>query len=96
MLVIDRFTLVTAPRVCMHCYRRKEEDICARYKQAIEHVELGIMEMKADIRNESDFAIRNRLEEILSTFETERGDLVDERYAELNSFRCEQGVWGDG
>ncbi|KAL9035944.1 MAG: hypothetical protein Q9214_006355 [Letrouitia sp. 1 TL-2023] len=96
VLVVEHESYITKPRLCVHCYRRKEHDICLGYQRAINDLESAIRETRAKISNETNRSSLDRLKATATRMEVDRGDLVDERYEALNAFRIEQGVWGDG
>ncbi|KAI4137267.1 MAG: hypothetical protein L6R39_007374 [Caloplaca ligustica] len=93
---ITRNRRSTTPSLCVNCYRRHVDDVIARYKQKIQDLD-GSIKYLTEAMNMRNLPGRKRwLEETVSEQEVERGELIDKRYEELEEFRIQQGVWGDG
>ncbi|KAL8956388.1 MAG: hypothetical protein Q9193_006089, partial [Seirophora villosa] len=71
------------------------DTIIAFYRREIRLVDEDILALDQAI-NENDAPGTVDLVEARSDLEEQRGELIDERYAKLEEFRLEQGVWGDG
>ncbi len=48
------------------------------------------------LRAIADDPTREQMKAERSRLEVQRGELIDSRIAELEEFRIQQGVWGDG
>ena len=88
--------IVRAPKLCVICFRRVEDDIFNRHKRAIQAVEREIRNISDSLsgrmpreRREDIEDRRSRLEEEVSLFK----QLCTEEVAE---FRAKQGVFADG
>ncbi|KAL9054747.1 MAG: hypothetical protein Q9206_003421 [Seirophora lacunosa] len=90
-----RFRTSSMPSLCPNCYRRKVDDIIARYRREIRLLDEEILAL-TQVINMNYAPATVDLVEARSELEEQRGDLIDERYAKLEEFRLQQGVWGDG
>ncbi|KAL8788997.1 MAG: hypothetical protein Q9213_001406 [Squamulea squamosa] len=84
------------PSVCVNCYRRHVDDVIARYKKKIAKVDEEIGTHTWKMRAAPDNAAREKMRAQRFSLEVKRGELIDSRYDELEEFRIQQGVWGDG
>lgn len=95
-----RFRTSSMPSLCPNCYRRKVDDIIAFYRREIRVVDDEILGLTQAININyapGTYALGTAdLVEARSGLEERRGELIDERYAKLEEFRLQQGVWGDG
>lgn len=92
---VTRHTSSLTPSLCVHCYRRSVDDIIARFNQKITQKERVIARLTRYLEKATP-AEHEAMKSAISQMEVDRGELIDGRYAELEEFRIEQGVWGDG
>ncbi|KAL8708145.1 MAG: hypothetical protein Q9220_006906 [cf. Caloplaca sp. 1 TL-2023] len=85
-----------APSLCVYCYRRHVDDIIGTHEAGIARYDRLIEELTRTMRAILDAPGREELKRLRTDCEVKRGDLVDRRFAELEEFRLQQGVWGDG
>jgi len=87
---------ITAPTLCVPCFRKSEDKISAHWADAVAS-RVESLEVIANIlRLEDD---QRRRERYLRRRENVEGELVDlklERKLAIANFRSLQGVWGDG
>lgn len=89
-------TWSNTPSLCVNCYRRHVDDVIARYKMMIAAVDKDIAVNVWKLRAIADDPTREQMKAERSELEVKRGELIDARIAELEEFRIQQGVWGDG
>ncbi|KAL8668921.1 MAG: hypothetical protein Q9168_006463 [Polycauliona sp. 1 TL-2023] len=85
-----------APSLCVNCYRRHVDHVIARYKQMIAAIDGDIRTLVWKLRAVNDDDTRKRMQTERSEMEVRRGEMIDDRYEELERFRVAQKVWGDG
>ncbi|KAL8935595.1 MAG: hypothetical protein Q9216_005343 [Gyalolechia sp. 2 TL-2023] len=93
---VTRHKTSQTPSLCVHCYRRHVDDVIARYNRQITEKDQKIALISQHVGDIADKAQRQRMRLAISSEEVVRGELIDARYAELEEFRIQQGVWGDG
>lgn len=88
---------ITAPSLCVSCFREEEADIDATYYAKIESINRTIAEHEA---KQAERQIRGRAQGATDMFiaylEQEIKDVKKERELEIKEFRTQQGVWADG
>ncbi|KAL8993853.1 MAG: hypothetical protein Q9188_007216 [Gyalolechia gomerana] len=93
---VTRHKTSQTPSLCVHCYRRHVDDVIARYNKEVARKDEAIAFINRHLEQSTDAAQRERMKTAISGEEAARGELIDGRYAELEEFRVQQGVWGDG
>ncbi|KAL8710261.1 MAG: hypothetical protein Q9225_007323 [Loekoesia sp. 1 TL-2023] len=96
VFTVTRGRTSSTPSLCVHCYRRHVDDVIARYKRRIQRVDEKIEILTQKLHECTDAAERETMKSSISSKEVYRGELIDGRYDELEEFRVQQGVWGDG
>lgn len=91
-----RESISSSPSLCIHCYRRKVDDIIACYQQKIKIVDEELEKLTLMARAMTSDADRDKVKKDRSALEVARGEYIDQRIADLEEFRVQQGVWGDG
>ncbi|KAL9592199.1 MAG: hypothetical protein Q9179_006954 [Wetmoreana sp. 5 TL-2023] len=95
-VTLTRESFSHAPSVCCHCYRRKVDDIIASYKRKIMVMDEEIEKRTVKLRAVTSNGEREKLKKDRSDLEVKRGEYIDRRIADLEEFRIQQGIWGDG
>lgn len=91
------FQQITAPSLCVSCFRQKEAGIDAEYHGRVETNRRRIAEYEATL---ADMQVRGRARASHDDYiaELELNTVAAKRYRDvkIQIFRHEQGVWGDG
>lgn len=95
VFTVTRHLWSQTPSLCVNCYRRHVDDVIARYKRQIAEKEQSIARLTQYL-GKCTPAEHEAVKSAISRIEFDRGELIDGRYAELEEFRIQQGVWADG
>ena len=88
--------IVSAPKLCVICFRRVEDDIFNRHKSAIRAVEREIRNISDSLSGRMPRERREDIEDRRSRLEEEVGLFKQLRTEEIAEFRAKQGVFADG
>lgn len=94
MVVYDK--IVHHPSLCVACYRLHEELIFSKYASDIDSIGQDIERCKTIIQFLGNLYEQEHWIETLKSYEQELADVIEKRGQELEYFRRNQGVWGDG
>ncbi|KAL8704135.1 MAG: hypothetical protein Q9201_002685 [Fulgogasparrea decipioides] len=72
------------------------DDIIASYKRKIMVMDEEIEKRTVKLRAVTSNGEREKLKKDRSDLEVKRGEYIDRRIADLEEFRIQQGIWGDG
>ncbi|KAL2048782.1 hypothetical protein ABVK25_010964 [Lepraria finkii] len=88
--------IMSAPKLCVTCFRRVEDDIFNRHKSAIRAVEREIRNTSDSLSGRMPSKRREDIEDHHSRLEEEVGLFKQLRMEEIAEFRAKQGVFADG
>ena len=97
MLIPIHFKLITAPSLCISCFREKEANIDALYHGKVQMTRSKIAEYEAA---QAERQIRGRargtVDPNVAKLEQDLVEAGEWRKREIKKFRVEQDVWADG
>ena len=97
ILIPVHFKEITAPSLCLSCFREQEAKIDAEYQFHVECIRRRMADYEA---TQADRQIRGRAQGAadpnIAELEQDLKDAKELRDLEIRMFRDRQGVWGDG
>ena len=97
ILIPVHFTQITAPSLCVSCFREEEAKIDAHYQKKGEVIRSKMVEYEAA---QTDRQIRGRargaMDPNIARLEQDLVEAREWRDRAIKVFRFEQGVWADG
>jgi hypothetical protein len=87
---------VRAPKLCITCFRRVEDDIFDRSNSAVQAVKRDINHVNVSLKGQISEETRENLEDRRNQLEEEIVTFKQLRKEEIDEFRAQQGVFADG
>lgn len=95
-VVAQHTNTITAPSLCVECFRQVQEDIASSYDNNINELELDYASLFAHLLLETHPRDRKCTERQLEILQEKKDDLKRTRNASVARLWAEQGVWADG